>query len=430
MSSTITSCFVVILSIIMMLLRNNTTFKQRLARKLENTMTRFNKHIPISQDFKLETSPYFKQPVGLAGIFDSLTQFQEYKVRALRQNGIIFHRTKELNSSLLDQLRELQYFDKLVDVNHAIEKNHAVTEAIIRHTLQQLVKNNTLDTDNGKEITSMIGKLGYQVTASSEVSKISSEVVLESKSNQGRVNEAISHICRDWHFEYEKERTPLINFINSRLDSLKGQRKTLVVFPGSGAGNLAYQIAKDHPNFEVHSIEFSSLMYLCNEFILGHNGKVTIAPYAQHYSGQEKFDFQKRDLELNLEKFHRPPNLKPLFGDFRAYTPLSDYDEIVVCSAYFIDTAENLFQYFEAVEQLCSFSPTIHWINIGPLKYGTRPLIQLSSEELAKLRKLRKWKDLYSECDTTHLNGYLTDEHSLYQGFYGLVKFHSVFTGN
>ncbi|MCG8711237.1 hypothetical protein JHU04_004639, partial [Brenneria sp. 4F2] len=71
----------------------------------------------------------------------------------------------------------------------------------------------------------------------------------------------------------------------------------------------------------------------------------------------------------------------------------------------------------------------LHWINAGPLKYGTRPLVQLNAVELRNLRNMRGWQDLQESYETDHtrsLTGYLTDYGSLFQCYYGLLKFHSI----
>ena len=99
-------------------------------------------------------------------------------------------------------------------------------------------------------------------------------------------------------------------------------------------------------------------------------------------------------------------------------------------TAYFIDTAENLFEYMESIESLKQNCKDLHWINVGPLKYGTKPVIQLTADELSELRRIRGWEtlsEIYLVDYKQELNGYLTDQKSLYQGYYGLIKFHSKF---
>lgn len=172
-------------------------------------------------------------------------------------------------------------------------------------------------------------------------------------------------------------------------------------------------------------------MYICNLFALEYKHDVKIRPFVQQYSCQTVFDNQLRSLSADLSKVGHRSNLDPLWGDFTRYSPISkDYDKIIICSAYFIDTAENMFEYLSSIEALKKYCKELHWVNVGPLKYGTKPLVQFTGDELSRLRKIRGWKDLVEEYEVDSskgLNGYLTDYESMYQGYYGLLKFHSVF---
>ncbi|CUS20350.1 LAQU0S01e04654g1_1 [Lachancea quebecensis] len=422
------SSFVLVLSVVLMLLKNNKTFKQFLANKLQKSFSKLNRHIPISTNFHLNQSKNFEKSVGLAEVYDALLQLQEYGVRGFRQNAVLFHRASSLNAIHLEQLRKLNYFEKLEESNEAVNANQKTINSIIEHTLTQLLDSNSLDNADGRELLSVCNGLGYDYQENGVLKRrISHTKTLSPKSNQSRVNEAISHMCRDWHPKYEQERRPLMDFITSRLRSNRFQGRTLVVVPGSGAGGIAHEVALAFPEFDVHSVELSTLMYLCNEFALGHGHSISIKPFAQHFSGQLDTQNQVRDYQIDLSKVKRPSNLQVHLGDFCEFRPYEEYDQIIVASAYFIDTAENLFSYFDAIENLKFFCSELQWINVGPLKYGTQPKVQLNDKELTKLRKERNWKDLYHKCDSKDLNGYLTNEKSLYQGFYGLVKFHSTY---
>ncbi|SCU82506.1 LADA_0C05842g1_1 [Lachancea dasiensis] len=430
MTSAATSWLIVFLSIALMFLKNNARFKLLLADKLQSSLAKLNKHIPLSTDFKLGQSAYFRKSEGLLDVFNALEQLQEYGARAQTQNAVVYHRSKALHQEQIEQLRLLNYYDKLERINEAIDGNQIITRAIVENALSKLVKNNRLESDQGKEVKTICNSLGYTCHSDRPLEKIPAHrMALNPVSNQARVNEAISHLCRDWHQDYALERKPLSEFAISRMRHQRFKGKTLVVVPGSGVGGLAYEVASAFPEFGVHSIELSTLMYLCNEFALNYDGEVPLRPFLQHFSGQLSVEQQTRSFQIDLSTLKKPPNLKVHLGNFCNFKVPTFYDQIVVLSAFFIDTAENLFDYFEATESLKASTSELHWINIGPLKYGTRPKIQLTDQELTKLREVRKWKDLYHSCDPKELSGYLTNEQSLYQGYYGLVKFHSVYTG-
>ncbi|SCU83383.1 LAME_0C04962g1_1 [Lachancea meyersii CBS 8951] len=430
MSSMLSTCCVVILSIVVMVLNNNKSIKMRLASKLQHSLSKLNRHVPISTDFKLGNTEHFKTAVGLADVYDSLLHLQEYRVRALNQNAALYHLSKTLDPTQIEQLRALQYYEKLEQVNDAVGDNSKTAQLIVENSLNKLLLNNRLDDENGKEALSVFTGLGYERDGESALKRIPvHKLTLAPNSNQQRVNEAISHMCRDWHHSFEAERKPLVDFMVSRVKGLNLKGNTLLVVPGSGAGRLAYEIARAFPKCDVHSVELSTLMYLCNEFALDHSGTIRIAPFAQHFSGQLTTRQQVGGLDIDLAQSERPSNLKVHLGNFCEFQPCASYDNIVVLSAYFIDTAEDLFDYFEAIEALKTSCSKLHWVNIGPLKYGTRPKVQFTVEELTKLRSIRKWKDLYHDANTDKLCGYLTNKDSLYQGFYGLVRFHSQYTG-
>ena len=125
--------------------------------------------------------------------------------------------------------------------------------------------------------------------------------------------------------------------------------------------------------------------------------------------------------------------------DFRHFKiPNRDsYKNIVVVTAFFIDTAENLLDYLDVIKNLTLPSGNIergYWINVGPLKYGTAAQVELNADELKDLRKNLGWKDynsvytIYDKLsagDKTGLVGYLTDKESMWQGYYGLNMFAS-----
>lgn len=252
-----------------------------------------------------------------------------------------------------------------------------------------------------------------------------------------RINESLSHICRDWSPAFHQELNPIISYIESQLASIPNinSKKNMLVIPGCGVGYIPYYFAKRYPNLQVQSIEWSNFMYICNQFVLNHGEDIEISPFNQYYSNQTNLNNQTRSMSIPLRQIKTNNveinNLTSLWGDFRNYIPNvteSQVDNIIVVSVYFLDTAENVFQYLESIESLRQYcGQNLHWINVGPLKYGTRPLVQFNVEELCQLRQLRGWEDLNTQIDQKQpsLNGYLTDTESLYQGFYGLNKFHS-----
>lgn len=424
MNSVFNSILIIILSLGMASFTRNKAFKNWLVSKLEKSLTTLQSYPPVSANFKLVDSPYFTKQQSLKDIAASLSQLCEYKIRALRQNGIVYQRTSNVTPSDIEQLNQIGYFDKIVAVNKSIDVNYDTLSKIIEYTLKEILVNN----DFNSAIESVLRDAGYTWDKENDtlVRDSINSIRFSKKSNQSRVNEAMCHIVRDWCDVYDLERKPLVDFIEESFGNCDIDEDTLIVVPGSGCGRLAYEAANRFPKAKVTSIEYSSLMYLCNEYVLGTTDNITVDPFYQYYSGQQSMEAQTRHFRMDLDKFQKPENLTVLFGDFCCYKPEKKYKNIIVCSAFFIDTAANMFDYFNAIEMLSNnCTGRLHWVNVGPLKYGTRPLVQFTYDELARLRKLRGWEDHSNQVDVKNLNGYLTDYESLFQGFYGLAKFHS-----
>lgn len=423
----LTAVCVILLPIIMSL-RKYRPFQKWVASKVEASLNKFNKYEPVSTNFKLCKDPYLSESLNLNDINNALTSLNEYRVRGLGQNSIIYQRTKSLDGEMKKQLSQLQYFEKVESINRSILTNFNIITSIIEHTLFTLIKYNGSDSKARRQIDTMIQELGYSFTHDKIVK--TNQEILQEKSNQLRVNEAISHIVRDWSSSYYNERKPLTEFVLHELEPMKGAKDILIIVPGSGCGNISWEIAKYLPDADVHSVELSTLMYICNEFVLSYDKPINIAPFSQYYSDQLTSLNQVQSFDVNLSNITKPTNLTIHLGDFCKFQPLKQYKQIIICTVFFIDTAENIFSYFNAIEGFKDFTHELRWINIGPLKYGTRPLVQLTNEELTKLRKIRGWEDIINEVDTKDLTGYLTDYKSLYQGYYGLVKFHSIYKSN
>ncbi|CCF56615.1 hypothetical protein KAFR_0B03190 [Kazachstania africana CBS 2517] len=401
----------------------------------------FDKDIIInSPTLKLTSHIPLQFESGNVSTFKNLKQtlraFEEYGIRARDQNNILISRANGFDAIVHNQLRVIGYFDKLDGVQDGINRNTIVTKKIIKTILSNLTFANYFDSsisnDWKLEIKRLCDSFGYRIDEQSKVLvQIPDHKVTCMFNNPlSRVIESISHLCKDYSENFEIERKPIIKFIKGQLDKLDVSSNDLLVVPGSGAGFLSWQLATSYQNVKVDSIELSGLMYLTNLFAMNYKEKdIRIYPFVQFYSGQKNLENQLLEMHVPLERVKKPENLNPLWGDFTVYMPVSNkHDKIFVITAYFIDTAEDLIEYVKAIEALKKYCKKVHWINVGPLKYGTQPKIQLNGEELARLRKIRGWTDTFesysNDCEGG-LNGYLTDTNSLYQGYYGHLQFHS-----
>lgn len=265
-----------------------------------------------------------------------------------------------------------------------------------------------------------------------------------------RVIEALGHYIRDWCPEGESELQFLVDNVVTQLNesiAVEDRHKTMVVVPGSGLGRIAHAIAElgsssSNDKFgSVQAVEYSGLMHVCNSYMYNNSTDKSdkaksyeLYPYIHTSSNITEAKSQFRSIKLNTGG-QQPENLVLNHDDFRYFEAVdaSKYENVVVVSVFFMDTAENIVEYFDAIETLTK--PTSknnikngYWINIGPLKYGSAAQAELTADELTKLRKSMGWRDV--NCVTTidkpkqygenGLVGYITDKQSLWQGYYGL----------
>lgn len=227
-----------------------------------------------------------------------------------------------------------------------------------------------------------------------------------------RVIEALGHFVRDWALETEN--AVELEYILRQLDRVvpaHERSNTCVVVPGSGLGRVAHEIAQT-PFYSVHAVEFSGIMHLCHAYV--YRLLFAVYPYIHTTSNFVETALQFRKVEVAARQ--QPANLHLLLEDFLQFQP-PEGKKVVVVLSFFVDTAENPMAYLDKIKSLGG-----HWINVGPLKYGTAAQVELLAEEFAKVRRSMGFRDLHSGT-TLHkqLVGYSTDLDSLWQGYYGLA---------
>lgn len=296
-----------------------------------------------------------------------------------------------------------------------------------------------------------------------------------------RVVESLGHFVRDW--TDAREIGPILDYVKAQLDKIvpPGEEKdTVVVIPGAGLGRVAHEVACHRPFAAVHAVEYSGLMHACHLYMYRdkqateenadtgekesasdsenrkrestserENGKKdpsasdpsSIYPYVHSCSNFLSTEAQLRPVDLTFAA--RPENLHLSLADFRYFSipKQSSIKNVVVVSVFFLDTAENLIDYFDAIQLLTHPLGSVqngYWINVGPLKYGSAAQAELNATEIAHVRRSFSWKDLDvtnsieepSKFPNNGLVGYITDLQSLWQGFYGLSMWTSAQTKN
>jgi len=363
---------------------------------------------------------------NLSTLQETLGSFLRYRDYESNHNDRLMQRLQSLSSSRIDALSKIGYTNKIAQVQNSISSNAIVAENIVDYAMKQISLQR-------QEFPQEIESLGRQLSTgcATEISSVSSNVQ--------RVNEALSHLCRDYNSKFnQREIQPLMEYITTVVDSLPNDpnKKTLIVVPGAGAGYIPYKLSQRYPNYIIDSIELSGLMYMCQDYMLNQEESkaesIVLRPFAQYYSGQLNHELQNKEVKLDMAPSEKPCNLNHLWGDFLEYEPKQGpYDEIIVVTAYFIDTSANMLDYIDKIQNMTRYlanpSQGIHWINIGPLKYGTQPIVQFTVEEISKYIALQGWAQDHVEIELDG-NGYLTNVDSLYQGHYGLYKSHTTIT--
>ncbi|CUM65248.1 uncharacterized protein PRCAT00002880001 [Priceomyces carsonii] len=240
-----------------------------------------------------------------------------------------------------------------------------------------------------------------------------------------RVIEALGHIYRDWTPIGFQEQVPLLKYIKHYLKEFiteDEKLETAIIIPGSGLGRIAHELAL--LNFSsIHAIEYSGLMYNFNQFIyLNNERRYEFFPFNHSCSNfyTTGSQFRKYDIRLDIAK---PKFLHHHHEDFLNFSLPKKEKNVVIITAFFIDTAENLLDYLDKILKLTGKVNT-YWINVGPLKYGSAAQVEFSAEELTKIRKKMGWTDINLTCSLDNkdepLVSYITDKESMWQGYYGL----------
>ena len=106
------------------------------------------------------------------------------------------------------------------------------------------------------------------------------------------------------------------------------------------------------------------------------------SPYCDSWSHQPTTAELLRQVTFP-DKPATPNRVVHVEGDFTTAFSHQHGTYDVVVTLFFIDTARNLLSYFETIRSL--LKPGGKWINLGPLLYGSRPMIELSVDEIVNL---------------------------------------------
>ncbi|OBA20877.1 putative trehalase N2227-like protein [Metschnikowia bicuspidata var. bicuspidata NRRL YB-4993] len=363
-------------------------------------------------------------PLSQTELVEALVSLREYGKNS-RQASVRRRRLYKMMSWRQQRLcDEAGYLEKLRQIDVHIDRNQAFFSAIVTATENAYgLGHEHYDAWRSR------GRTASQNTSSSNY----------------RVVEALGHFVRDWASSGEEETAPMLQYIKRQLEAAirpEDAARTCVVVPGSGLGRVAHEVARHRDYGAVHAVEFSGLMHACHRSIYEPSlaTEHRLFPHIHSTSNSVNPQAHLRACEVPAG-VARPPNLHLHLEDFRhfAVPGREEYDHVVVVSAFFIDTAENILDFFDQILQLAAPAKTTgprngFWINYGPLKYGSAAQAELSAAEIAHVRQNMGWVDRHylntvedpaaefaaSSLAGSGLAGYITDKQSMWQGYYGI----------
>lgn len=333
----------------------------------------------------------------------SIYDLKSYLANAQKWNNrrrLLFRQMSPLQQKIASSIN---YPNKLNLVDQYFEKNNKIIDQIVKSSINKY---------NVKDY---------------ELQFVEEQASLQKRNQFFRVVESLCHYARDWSKKPSEEISPLLEYIMLQCKDLNDD-KTVAIVPGSGLGRVAHELAAQLKLSSVHAVEFSWSMVLMNEFLystMENVNDLNVYPYLHTYSNHLTIEDQVRPVEI-MHSLEKPQSLNIHHGDFTQFN-LSDHlkanedpENLLIVTCFFLDTAENLISYFQAINKLSSgFNGKVKWINLGPLKYGTAAKIELCDDEMKAIIKTMGWN--FVDEQKPKLLGYLTDKKGLWQGYYDVT---------
>lgn len=203
-----------------------------------------------------------------------------------------------------------------------------------------------------------------------------------------KVLSTLRQICREWSTEGLPERQatfqPIIDELNSIFPNDADRHNIRILVPGCGLGRLAHDLIEQ--GYTVQGNEFSYFMLFTSFFILNRCKEVdqfTIYPYLFDKSNCWKSEDRLRgvtfpDKTLASTITNRQNSFSMCAGDFLEIVKDTQFDAVV--TAWFIDTANDIFKYIDAIYDALPENGI--WINVGPLTWHFEDMAGEMSIEL------------------------------------------------
>ncbi|WZH47290.1 N2227-like protein-domain-containing protein [Fusarium acuminatum] len=310
-------------------------------------------------------------------LLDALYGYSRYyerqKVELDRVEGLYKHVSKAQRSLLEHQV---QYSKKFSRIEGLLKKNQELCDNIVQHAMEFYE----------------IGQDEFQ----KHVKTLEASGKLADKIS---VSQALKHYVRDWTETGESERRETFSCLMKSLNGLfperDGAAPVKVLVPGAGLGRLGHDIAR-LGGFDVTINEWSMYMNIAYRFIEANRARNSHSfhPFVDGWSHHATEEDMTREL-IFPDTSINSTSVVLAEGDFTtAFTDKAGFFDVVV-TYFFIDTARNLMSYLDTIKKV--LKPSGHWINLGPLLYGTGPFVQLSLEEIVQVTEVMGFEYLDTE---------------------------------
>ncbi|TGZ80363.1 N2227-domain-containing protein, partial [Ascodesmis nigricans] len=267
-----------------------------------------------------------------------------------------FQQLHEYHHRLLERV---DYAHKLDQARELIQRNDIIVTQILQHGLK------------------VYGITWDELMAFQTRSRGTAET-----ENVGEVDQCIKLITRDWADVGREEREAGVGRVLKMRERIRGR----VLVPGAGVGRLVHEVEKMEEVKEVVVNEYSYLVVVTARWVFdvvrrGEKRAWQVWPHLGWWSHRRVTEgaLFKR-VEFPDEEEEEDKKIQWVEGDFVTsfFNQEGTYDTVL--TLFFIDTARNIVEYIHRIYQL--LKPGGTWINVGPLLYGTKPLVELSLNEV------------------------------------------------
>ncbi|KAK2677749.1 Carnosine N-methyltransferase [Fusarium oxysporum f. sp. vasinfectum] len=289
-------------------------------------------------------------------LLDALYGYRRYherqKAEVDRFEGLYKH-VSRAQKSLLEH--QVNYSKKFTRIDALLKKNQELCDVIVENAMNFYGINEE--------------ELQRHISAAQSSGRLADKI---------SVSQALKHYVRDWTEEGESERKETFACLVATLQGLfpvrDDESPVKVLVPGSGLGRLGHDIAR-LGGFEVTVNEWSMYMNIAYRFIEANRAQNTHSfhPFIDGWSHHATESDMIRELTF--------PRHIPRLNIRVTY--------------FFIDTARNLMSYLDTIKKV--LKPGGHWVNLGPLLYGTGPFVQLTLEEIVQVTEAMGFEYLDTE---------------------------------